>query len=104
MELMKKCFKDEKQVRKLLAEVGPHDDRNAFIFALQRSDKDMINFMLNPTSKLKKGETPDTARARIYTSRKPLDKILLNEVTTGSVSNMAYGAKVRKVQMGRGNR
>jgi len=61
--------------------------------------------MLHPTVKVEKNENYAQARDRLLQSeRETNENYLLNVIETGRVSNMAYGAHVRSVQMTRGNR
>lgn len=55
-----------------------------------------------PASKL--GVTYATQLSELYTQRKHVRQPLLQKIQTGNVSHKAYGARIRAVEMTRGNR
>lgn len=60
--------------------------------------------MLHPKLKVPAHSTYEQEREKYFNDRVSLPQYLMNFVDSGMVSHMAYGSRVRKVQMTRGNR
>lgn len=65
----------------------------------------LLEQILNPKLKLKKGEVFASARSQLLVEdRVKQPDYLINKITQGTVSKYAYGTQIRQVGMTRGNR
>lgn len=104
IKLMKLCLEDKENVRNVNSEWSSHNSTTAFQVAIQNGNTKMVELMLRPPYEKKKGFNVEQLISNVYTNRKNPEPYLLNFIDSGNVSNMAYGARIRKVQMTRGNR
>jgi hypothetical protein len=106
--LLRKCFKDKQKVHDLNQPWGqPVADDSYFsplqLVTMKESETLLKEFYPNfPASKL--GVTYGTQLTELYAQRKNVRQPLLQKIQTGNVSHKAYGARIRAVEMTRGNR
>ncbi len=64
----------------------------------------MLETLLHPKLKVPAHSTYEQERNNFFNERVPNPSYLMQFIDSGMVSHMAYGARVRKVEMTRGNR
>lgn len=69
-----------------------------------KRDYKLLEMLYKPNVKPQNGENFFQAMHKLYTGRSMDPPFLLNIVSSGRVSRMAYGTHVRAVEMTRGNR
>jgi hypothetical protein len=102
--LLKACIEAKDVVSTLCQQWSTHNKESALYCAIKRNDHKLIEMLLKPKLKVAKNSTYMAEYNTVYGGRIIKPTTLLNVIDPGSVSHMAYGTRIRKVQMGRGNR
>jgi hypothetical protein len=73
-------------------------------FIIKKNQHDLLEILLHPKVHVPQHSNYDTERTNFYNDRVHNPQYLMSFIDSGMVSHMAYGARVRKVEMTRGNR
>jgi hypothetical protein len=103
-KLLKAGIASKEKISSLTAYWSPEVKWTSLEYMVSNNEHDLLEILLHPKVKIPAHSTYDQERNISYTTRVHDPQYLMSFIDSGMVDKMAYGARVRKVQMTRGNR
>jgi hypothetical protein len=102
--LLKAGMEAKNKISLLTAYWSPEVKVTSLHVLMTQNNHDLLETLLHPKLHVPQHSTYETERFNYYNSRVKNPQYLMQFIETGMVSNMAYGTRVRRVEMTRGNR
>jgi len=103
--LLQAAIKDKENISQVTGFESSDVIKTAIEYIIDSDNLQLMEALLKPeVGTIPKGKSYDELYHNLLTNRVRKPRYLLAQVETGQVSEMAYGVRIRKVQMTRGNR
>jgi hypothetical protein len=83
---------------------SPEVRHTSLDFIIKNNQHELLEIMLHPKVHIPQHSNYDVERNNFFNDRVRDTQYLMNTIDSGMVSHMAYGTRVRRVEMTRGNR
>ena len=83
---------------------SPEVQHTSLDYIIKNNKHDLLEILLHPKVHIPQHSTYELERNNFYNDRVRETQYLMQTIDSGMVSHMAYGARVRRVEMTRGNR
>lgn len=103
-DLLKAGIAAKDKISQLTAFWSPECRITALDLIVGLNQHELLEILLHPKVHVPQHSNYENERRNFYNERVSNPQYLMNFIDSGMVSHMAYGARVRKVEMGRGNR
>lgn len=102
--LLKAGIAAKTKISSLTAFWSPEVHHTSLDFIIKQNQHELLEILLHPKVHIPQHSNYETERNNFYNDRVRDTQYLMNTIDSGMVSHMAYGARVRRVEMTRGNR